>query len=67
MISCKLCNTALDRSHLRKDGSLLCPVCGQVYWKAAVEKVLQADPGNGKRLAPARSHMAPARPAFGRV
>ena len=28
MITCKLCNTALDRKHLRKDGSLMCPVCG---------------------------------------
>ncbi len=38
MITCKLCNTALNRNHLRRDGSLLCPVCGQIYWKAAVDK-----------------------------
>ncbi len=38
MISCKLCGTNLNRKALRKDGSLLCPVCGQVYWKSALEK-----------------------------
>ena len=47
MITCKLCNTRLEKKHLRRDGSLLCPECGQVYWKAAVEKALreQADTG----------------------
>lgn len=40
MITCKLCNTKLDRKHLRRDGSLLCPECGQIYWKAAVEKAM---------------------------
>ena len=40
MITCKLCNTRLSHKHLRRDGSLLCPVCGQIYWKAAVEKAL---------------------------
>jgi len=28
----------MDRKHIRRDGSLLCPECGQIYWKAAVEK-----------------------------
>lgn len=48
MITCKLCNTRLEKKHLRRDGSLLCPECGQVYWKAAVEKALldQADSGD---------------------
>ena len=40
MITCKLCNTNLTQKNYRRDGSLLCPVCGQVYWKAAVEKAL---------------------------
>ena len=40
MITCKLCNTKLTRKNFRRDGSLLCPVCGQIYWKAAVEKAL---------------------------
>ena len=38
MITCKLCNTSLSRKHLRKDGSMLCPVCGQIYWRIAVER-----------------------------
>jgi len=40
MITCKLCNTILEKKHLRRDGSMLCPECGQVYWKAAVEKAM---------------------------
>ena len=40
MITCKLCNTRLERKHLRRDGSMLCPECGQIYWKAAVEKAM---------------------------
>ena len=40
MITCKLCNTRLEKKHLRRDGSMLCPECGQVYWKAAVEKAI---------------------------
>ena len=48
MITCKLCNTKLTRKNFRRDGSLLCPVCGQVYWKAAVEKVLH-DPTNSEQ------------------
>ena len=40
MITCKLCNTRLEKKHLRRDGSMLCPECGQVYWKAAVEKAM---------------------------
>ena len=28
----------MDRKRIRRDGSLLCPECGQIYWKAAVEK-----------------------------
>ena len=37
MITCKLCNTRLEKKNLRRDGSMLCPVCGQIYWKAAVD------------------------------
>ena len=40
MITCKLCNTELDKRHLRRDGSLLCPGCGQIYWKAAVDRAM---------------------------
>lgn len=40
MITCKLCNTRLEKKNLRRDGSMLCPVCGQIYWKTAVEKAL---------------------------
>ena len=29
MITCKLCNTRLEKKHLRRDGSMLCPECGQ--------------------------------------
>ena len=45
MITCKLCNTRLERKDLRRDGSMLCPECGQIYWKAAVDKAMreQAD------------------------
>ena len=42
MITCKLCDTSLEKKHLRRDGSMLCPECGQVYWKAAVEKAMLA-------------------------
>ena len=38
MITCKLCETILTKKHLRRDGSLICPECGQIYWKAAVDK-----------------------------
>ena len=38
MITCKLCGTELGPRMKRKDGSMLCPVCGQIYWKSAVEK-----------------------------
>ena len=41
MITCKLCNTKLKKKDFRRDGSVLCPVCGQIYWKEAVEKALQ--------------------------
>ena len=27
MITCKLCNTRLEKKNLRRDGSMLCPVC----------------------------------------
>ena len=36
LITCKLCNTKIEKK--RKDGSMQCPRCLQVYWKAAVEK-----------------------------
>ena len=42
MITCKLCNTRLEKKDLRRDGSMLCPECGQIYWKAAVEKAMNA-------------------------
>ena len=52
MITCKLCNTKLTRKNFRRDGSLLCPVCGQVYWKAAVEKALALhEPAQRGRMA----------------
>ena len=41
MLKCKLCDNELSRRDVRRDGSILCPVCGQVYWKEAVEKALQ--------------------------
>ena len=40
MLTCKLCNARLPLKKIRKDGSLLCPKCGQVYWKAAVDTAL---------------------------
>lgn len=40
MITCKLCGTTLEKRNLRRDGSMLCPVCGQIYWKAAVDRAL---------------------------
>ena len=40
MITCKFCNTRLEKKNLRRDGSMLCPECGQIYWKAAVEKAM---------------------------
>ena len=40
MITCKLCNTRLEKKNLLRDGSMLCPVCGQIYWKTAVEKAM---------------------------
>ena len=48
MITCKLCNTRLEKKNLRRDGSMLCPECGQIYWKAAVDKALreQAEENN---------------------
>ena len=41
MITCKLCNTRLERKDLRRDGSMLCPECGQIYWKAAVDRAMR--------------------------
>ena len=43
MITCKLCNTRLEKKDLRRDGSMLCPECGQIYWKAAVDKVMREE------------------------
>ena len=42
MITCKLCNTRLERKNLRRDGSMICPVCGQVYWKIAVDRAIES-------------------------
>lgn len=50
MISCKLCNTKLEKKNLRRDGSMLCPVCGQVYWKTAVEKAADTVPDFRERV-----------------
>ena len=50
MISCKLCNTRLEKKNLRRDGSMLCPVCGQVYWKTAVEKAVDTAPDFRERV-----------------
>ena len=50
MITCKLCNTRLEKKNMRRDGSMLCPECGQVYWKAAVEKaMLESSDGEDMR------------------
>ena len=43
MIRCKLCDTLMDTKHRRRDGSLMCPVCGQIYWREAVLKAMAAD------------------------
>lgn len=43
MLTCKLCGTQLGKKNLRHDGSLLCPVCGQIYWKSAVERASKSD------------------------
>ena len=42
MLTCKLCGTQLGKKNLRRDGALLCPVCGQIYWKSAVERASQS-------------------------
>ena len=42
MLTCKLCGTQLGKKNLRRDGSLLCPICGQIYWKAAVERAYKS-------------------------
>ncbi len=42
MLTCKLCNTRLGKKHLRRDGSMLCPECGQIYWKAAVDAAISS-------------------------
>ena len=41
MITCKLCDTRLEKKNLRRDGSMLCPVCGQIYWQAAVARAMR--------------------------
>ncbi len=43
MLTCKLCHTQLGNKHLRKDGSMQCPNCLQIYWKAAVDKALDEE------------------------
>ena len=40
MITCKLCSTELAKKDLRHDGSMICPVCGQVYWQTAIDKAI---------------------------
>ena len=40
MLTCKLCNKKKKKKELKRDGSMLCPVCGQIYWKAAVDRAL---------------------------
>ena len=44
MLTCKLCGTDMSSRKIRKDGSMLCPECGQVYWKSAVDKALLSTP-----------------------
>ena len=56
MLSCKLCGSTLNRKHIRKDGSMLCPVCGQIYWSKAVEAAI------GRHV-----RMEKRKPAFGRI
>lgn len=51
MLSCKLCGTRLSRKKIRKDGSLLCPECGQIYWKKAVDAALSAPVAEKRRVA----------------
>ena len=38
MRTCKLCYTCLSQKSLRKDVSMLYPVCGQIYYMVAEEK-----------------------------
>ena len=56
MITCKLCGTGLDLRKTRRDGALLCPVCGQIYWGKAVEAAANR-----------RTHLTEKRPILGRV
>ena len=62
MLTCKICNTKLERKDLRRDGSMLCPKCGQIYWKAAVEKATR-DVEQRVEL----SRRAAGKPLFGRI
>ena len=62
MITCKLCSTRLDKKDLRRDGSMLCPECGQIYWKAAVEKAMNgaaesAEPHYRRESRPGARHL----------
>ena len=45
MIHCKLCGTVLDIKSTRRDGAVLCPICGQIYWKTALEKAVAEESG----------------------
>ena len=63
MITCKLCGTDLNKKNLCRDGSMLCPVCGQKYWKAAVDKAVHdATSRAGVQVRALRK-----RPALGRI
>ena len=56
MITCKLCNTRLEKKHLLRDGSLLCPECGQVYWKSAVKKAISESVDEEERISRIRAN-----------
>ncbi|MCR5087982.1 MAG: hypothetical protein K6C08_00540 [Oscillospiraceae bacterium] len=55
MLTCKLCRTQLGKAHLRRDGSMQCPNCLQIYWKAAVERAV--DEENTRYRAEAPRHI----------
>jgi uncharacterized Zn finger protein (UPF0148 family) len=61
MITCKLCSTRLEKKDLRRDGSMLCPECGQIYWKAAVDKAMNgadiAEPQYRHESCPSARHL----------
>lgn len=61
MITCKLCGTELGPRMKRKDGSMLCPVCGQIYWKAAVDRALSSAPSANRTQEVERNYLRESR------